>query len=378
MPPFLLIAQPALARDRWQVGSAATEAFQSGDYGAALAALRNELEQCEKAKPRADECVGLLLALSNVAASNGDAEAAEAYARRALKLAEHTLPDGHPDIATSIAHIAMHRSAQMQLAEAEALHRKALALREAALPVGHPSIIQSYHNLGRNLTAQERHAEAEILYRKILLLRKAAHPVEHLGVAQAYDSLALNLNAQRRFGEAEPLLRHALLLHEAELPVGHPYIAMSLHNLAFNLNDQRRYAEAEPLLRRALALQEAVLPAGHQSIALVLHSLAFNLNAQSQYEEAEPLYRRVLAMRSTLNIEDPRRIDASWGMAVFIQQRYPESSATWFFYREAERGALARVRSFAAFDRAAQHEIRKYRPVFTGIIRVAWELSAGR
>ncbi|OYX52213.1 MAG: hypothetical protein B7Y97_01975, partial [Sphingomonas sp. 32-66-10] len=223
----LALPQAALAAQRWPIGDVVLAAFNKGDLSAALAAQRAELAKCEATRPAADECLGLLLAASNLARMNGDARLGEVYARQALDLAQRTLRAGHPDIATSWNNLAANIQAQGRAAEAEPLYRKALALYEAAFPAGHPDIATSWNNLAYNIQAQGRAAEAEPLYRKALALREAALPAGHPDIATSWNNLAYNIEERGRAAEAEPLYRKALALYEAAFPAGHPIIATS-------------------------------------------------------------------------------------------------------------------------------------------------------
>jgi hypothetical protein len=96
--PIFLISIPfsAVAAERWPVTAPAD-----------MASLQEDLEDCEAARPDADQCLDVLIALSDMA---GDAKAGERHAREAVLVAERTLAADHPDVATSYDLLAHHLS----------------------------------------------------------------------------------------------------------------------------------------------------------------------------------------------------------------------------------------------------------------------------
>lgn len=71
----------------------------------------------------------------------------------------------------------------------------------------------------------------------------------------------------------------------------------------------------------------------------------------------------------------PNRIAGNWTLAALLRKHATAPAEARSLYRRAESGAMERLRSFAAFDAAAQAELRKYAPIFAGQISVAWQLS---
>lgn len=185
------------------------------------------------------------------------------------------------------------------------------------------------------------------------------------------SSKAANLRA------SEAYWRRALGVAERALPAGDPDIATSYSNLALNLTAQGRAADAEPLIRWTLAIDEATLSPGHSDVAWDYANLASNLEAQGRGEAAEPLIRRALAMRRQLAATHPDRIAGYWTLAANLQSRRRSAPEVRSLYRSAGAGALERMQSFTGFTPAAQAELRKYRPIFTGQVRGAWDLSVG-
>ena len=208
-------------------------------------------------------------------------------------------------------------------------------------------------------------------------MREAALRPGHPTLAEFYNNLASNLDAQRRYAEAEPLFRKALTIREATLRAGHPHIAMGYNNLASNLKDQRRYADADPLFRKALTIWEATLPANHLRIAIGYNNLGSNLEAQRRYADAEPVLRKALAIGASFSRSNPDRINFFWSMATNLRTQRKSPVEVRSYYREAGAGTIQRIGSFTDFGPAAQAEIRRSRPIFTGQVRAVWDLAAG-
>ncbi|MEG3182276.1 tetratricopeptide repeat protein [Sphingomonas sp. LT1P40] len=413
-------AQPAMAGKRWHYGSASEAAYRQGDYARAFAAAEVELAKCEAVRPETDKCLDVMIWLSNVARMRDDSRSGEIYGRRAQALAERTLPAGHPDIAesmdtraanlnvlgrrseaerlnftalaiyekalplgdrrtaASISSLLFKLNEQGRYADAEPLQRKELAIRERTLPPGDSEVTASTVNLAFNLLYQDRHADAEPFFRRALTLYERNPPAVSHFIATTIGGLASSLDAQGRYAEAEPLHRKALSMHERQLPTTHPDRATTMINLAVNLKAQNRRAEVESLYRRALAIYEQSLAIDDPYIGTAYNNLAIYLDEQGRYAEAEPLYRKALVSRSSLVLSHPDRIAGMWSFATYLHRRGSAPAEVRSFYRKAESGALERIRSFVGFTPASQAEVRKYRPIFTGAVRAAWDLAAER
>lgn len=372
---LVLIAQPSFAAERWPYGREAIEAFKAGDIGTAAVVLRRELARCEASKPAADECLDLLLGLSNVAHAAGYPDSAEGYARRALAIVERFLPAEGEDAAVAWNNLASTIGAQGRYAEAEPLLRRSITMREKILPARHSLIAMGWSNLAHNLSGQGRHAEAEPIYRLALRLSEAAFPAGHPSIAANFNSLAANIGAQGRYAEAEPLHRKALALRQAALSPEHPEIVASLGELAFNLNAQHRYVEAEGLYRQALALAEQMRTKDLPVVASIMYNLAYNLAAQRRWPEAKRLLFETVKRRARLPATHRDRIYSLLSMASIMQVRTEDPQSVRYLFGLARDGAMERLRTYSSFDPTAQGQLREFRPIFTGQVRAAWDLS---
>jgi len=81
-------------------------------------------------------------------------------ARETLAIREKALGPEHPDVATSLNHLAGLYEHQGQYAQAEPLSRRALAIREKALGPEHPDVAQSLQSYAALLRKTNRATEA--------------------------------------------------------------------------------------------------------------------------------------------------------------------------------------------------------------------------
>ena len=271
-----------------------------GEYSEAESLLRESLAIRRATLPEGHPDIATSLQdLASLLQSTGRYSEAEPLHREGLAIYRAALPAGHRDIATGIQHLASLLQTTGRYSEAEPLHREALAIYRAALPAGHSDIATELNHLGSLLKTTGRYAEAEPLLRESLTIHRAALPAGHPDIATGLNHLAALLQTTGRYTEAEPLFRESLTIRRAALPAGHPDIATALLELATLLQTTGRYAEAEPLYRESLAIRRAALPAGHPDIATGLDELGFLLESTGRYAEAEPLYRESLAIYRT-------------------------------------------------------------------------------
>jgi tetratricopeptide (TPR) repeat protein len=313
---------------------------QLGRYSEALniAQEAHELAHSLAEDQQTQAKAGLAIALQDV----GRYSEAEPLYREALKMRREALPEGHPDIATSLNNLAALYGSQGRYSEAEPLYREALGMSRKALPEGHPDIATSLNNLAALYDSQGRYSEAEPLYREALKMRREALPEGHPNIATSLNNLALLYESQGRYSEAEPLYREALKMRREALPEGHPNIATSLNNLAALYGSQGRYSEAEPLYREALKMRREALPEGHPDIAASLNNLAALYGSQGRYSEAEPLYREGIAILEAFlqqGFVHPNLPTVLRNYATFLLERGRTEEAARYFARAREMEA---------------------------------------
>jgi CHAT domain-containing protein/Tfp pilus assembly protein PilF len=231
-------------------------------------------------------------------------EAAAAW-EKALAAARQLYPvsefaDGHPDLAASLANLALLCQARGRFAQAEPLFREALQMRRRLCGnQDHPAVAQSENNLAGLYLALGRYTDAEPLFRETLAMYRRLYPQQdHPSLAIGLNNLALVLHERGQYVEAEPLYREALEMKRRLYPqLDHPSLAFSLNNLAGCLRGQGKYAEAETLHREALQMRRRLFAGrDHPELAMSLNNLAVVLCYRGQGAEAETLHREALQM----------------------------------------------------------------------------------
>lgn len=368
---------PAAAGQRWPYGQFAEAAAARGDFAAAVDALEAEFAKCERQRPGGDACLGLLLAVPDLALRSGDAGRARTYAERALVVARRTLPPVHADVDFAHSALGSSLSALGDIVQAEPHYRQALAIDQSLKPARPLDIATDYNNLAVNLDRQRRFADAEPFARQALALRKSAYPQGHREVAISLNNLAFNLQAQGRLADAEALFREALDMWRRQGSSAQGDVGTAYNNLAGNLALQGRDAEAERGYRLALQIVERTLPPEHPEVAQSMHNLATQLDGAGRYDEAEALYRRSAASVS-LPLSHPSRITFNWALAAHLQFRRRAPLEVRRLYIRAGQGVLERQRAHAGYTSAAQSETQTFRPIFTGQVRAAWDLAVAQ
>jgi tetratricopeptide (TPR) repeat protein len=398
---------------RWPESPEAGQAFASGDFLRSRTVLEGDYAKCQASKPSADECLSLLISLSNVSGYAGDSSGGERYARAAVSIAERHLSPNHPDLALAWRQLGDRLDQQYREADAETWYQKALQLQERVLKPGAGATIETMNRLIWNLMRQQRGAEAEMIARRVLALRASAQPggageaegqlalasvLIQLGktaeaeslyrsglamlerssapgsemLGQRYLAFGSYYATQARYGEAEIWYRKGLAYADRFAPTG----SLAMHAaaaLAGLLDKLERYADAEPYHRRTIRLREDSLRPGHPLVAGAYRDLAWNLASQDRIDEADATFRRMAALRpSFFTVSDLAVIQWNQDYADFLNYYADRPAEALIQYRAAQRGALVRLREAREFDAKAQAELRSFRPIFVNMVEAAW------
>ena len=92
--------------------------------------------------------------------------------REALARREENLGPRHPEVARSLAHLALFLNVRGRTAEAEPLLRRALAIDEQAFGQKHERVADDLTHLGDILAAGRNYAQAETAFRRALAIRE--------------------------------------------------------------------------------------------------------------------------------------------------------------------------------------------------------------
>ena len=228
---------------------------------------------------------------------------AEPLLRRALDMREQLLGSEHPDVATSLHHLARLSWILKEYAQAEVLHQRALGIREKYLGDAHPDVAESLNELALIHDECGNYTQAEPLFQRALRLYEQALGPEHPDVARVLNNLAVHYSVQGQYAQAEPLYQQALRILEQQREPEQPDVARALNNLAHLYMELRKYEQAEPLYQQALRLYEQGLGPKHPLLAFTLDLLAHLYSMQDRFPDAEGLYLRALRIREQFGPE---------------------------------------------------------------------------
>ncbi len=217
---------------------------------------------------------------------------------RCRSLSEQRFGSEHPDVATSINHLAYIYRLQGRYSEAELLCKQVLEMRQRLLGAETPQVADSLNQLAILYNLQGKYDDAEALYKQALEMKQRLLSSEHPDVADCFNNLAYLYLSQGRYLEAEPLFEQAIIVYKRTKK--EIYLATSLNNLARLYDAQGYYTKAELLYVQALELFKSLLGEEHPDVANCLNNLAFIYAQQGYQTKAETTYIQALEMRQKL------------------------------------------------------------------------------
>jgi tetratricopeptide (TPR) repeat protein len=226
-----------------------------------------------------------------------------------------------PEIASSLAIMAMTRAARGDLPGAEALSREALAIQ---LKQGKDRYETSVAllSLGAILAKEGDKDGAETLYRETLAIQRKVLGSEHPNLATTLNFLG-NLAWER--GDlvmAETSYREALAILGRQFSNEHPEVAGTLINLGMVLTRRRDFAGAEKLVSEEVAILRKVLGPEHPLVGKALACLGANRMVKGDGAAAEVPLREALAIRSKqLGNDHPELAELRLNLAICAFQR---------------------------------------------------------
>ena len=279
----------------------------------------------------------------------------------ALALRREQLGDHHPEVATSLVHLAKVRRLEGYFDEARPLFRQALDIFEHSLGPDHPGLVPTLNGLGATAWAQGRHDEAEQYFRRALdILEEAGGQQSDPDLARTLNNLGMLASTRGRYEEAETSYGRALDILEQTRDVRDPELATALENLGIFHAKQGHYEEAVRYYRRTLAIWDEILEPDHPQLAKTLNNLAASLQDEGQLEEAETLFRRVLEIRSKTHGSEHPSLGVVWNNLADVHRELRR-------HEEAERGYR---RALEIFDRTLPPDHRYVAYPLEGLARL--------
>jgi len=243
----------------------------------------------------------LLDTIVEAARRGGRSRAPETRARaeRAVRLKEQRLGSRDPEVARSIANLAIVVEESGDFAAARPLYERALAIRIDAFGAEHPDVAASLNDLGILLTQTADYDAARQALERALAIREHTFGPNHLDVAQSLNALAHLYGLCDDFAAARQAYDRVLAIRIAVRGPDHVDVAGALNNLATLLLGIGEFDESQRLLERALAIREKVLGPEHRAVASTLSNLALVQRRKREFAAARPLFERAIAILQT-------------------------------------------------------------------------------
>lgn len=224
----------------------AQQRYRSGDFDAAAALYRRSLAIARGAfGPRSTPAIEAQIGLA----------AADVEMQRYLE-AEPLLLAAQIDLAASggdddpgLAPV-LSGLARIALARGDAERAEALARRAVALDGQHPDS-EMLQALGAALAAEDRFADSEAVLKRALALARQADGEPGAATARGLTQLASLYLRQDRYRDALPLVEEAILIDQDRLAPDHPVLAGDWYDLGVAYFGLGRAAEAERAFRGA-------------------------------------------------------------------------------------------------------------------------------
>ena len=255
-------------------------------------------------------------AMGRVHLSLGEYARGRELLERSLALREAALGPVHPDVATTLFHLADARRRQGRYREASGVSRRALDIRTAIFGDAHPAVADALAQLGGLAVYLNELDEAETLIRRAVAARRASGAHEST-LPPTLETLGSLLWRRGKNAEAERVLRESLELSERVHGPAHYQSAYGMLRLADVIKGEPgRDDEVEALYREGLRRLRATLGDRHPSVGYAMSDLSAMIAARGKTVEAEQLARQSLSiMRDVFGPTHPNVAGGMGGLA---------------------------------------------------------------
>lgn len=192
-----------------------------------------------------------------------------------------------------------------RLNEAGPLFERVLAIYERKLPKSHPDTASVLNNLGMHRHWMKDYDAAIRFFQRSLEMRESFRPAEPCQVADSLNNLAHTYLYLERNDESRLLLERARELAREAGKTCSEVLGRVLQNLASALERSGMFDRVEKLLKEAIALQpRSEDTAGNITRAALNNRLGVALSLQGKYENATLFYSEALRLYR-LNLQAP-------------------------------------------------------------------------
>ncbi|MCH8558213.1 MAG: protein kinase [Balneolia bacterium] len=214
-------------------------------------------------------------------------KALESY-EKSLHTRREVLPDGHPDIATSLFHRAdMNMRYVLGEIDPEEQFEEVLVIRRNHFGERHPSVAEVYVNLGdmHGSMRQDSHAARDSYIRAVNIMNETLEPGDRK-LLNARSSLAF---ATASAGDTEAgirLMREVIAIQDEVLPEHDEAVVFNLNNMGMLLGRINEHEEAYGYLRRSLDGYRHLYGDDHLYTGILYMTTSQTLARMERHEEA--------------------------------------------------------------------------------------------
>ena len=213
------------------------------------------------------------------------------YMLKTLVIREETLPENHPDIASSLNNVgcAYGKLGGDKGYEIECKYcLKALAIREKVLPENHPDIATSLNNIGYAYCELGDPKEVLKYLLKALTIREKVLPKNHPDIAESLNNVGSAYGKLGKHDKVFEYKKRALVIWNNELLKNHTECAAPFHHIGVIYGELKCYRKQLEYFNKALTIQEKKLSKNHPEIALLYNNISATYMCLRNYDKALP------------------------------------------------------------------------------------------
>lgn len=167
-----------------------------------------------------------------------------------------------------------------------------------------PNVALSLANLAISYEAQGKYKQAEEIWRKVLSINADTYGLEHPAYADSLQSLARLNTETGKYQEALHLQKRAVHICELSYGPDHPKTATSLNQLAAIYLKLANYSEAAPLIERVLRIRESSLGDTHPELIEIYENLLALYSQAGNHSKVEAVKLRLEQLKARFLIID--------------------------------------------------------------------------
>jgi tetratricopeptide (TPR) repeat protein len=269
-----------------------------GDYQEALISYQKALEVYQKTLP--EDHPDLATSYNNIGQvynSIGEYSKALSYYQNSLEIYQKTLDSNHPSLAISYNNIGWVHKFMGDYPKALESHEKALEIEQKTLPPSHPSLATSYNNIGLVYKNMGEYSKALDFHEKALEIEQKTLPSNHPSLAISYNNIGLLYDNIGEYSKALSFYEKTLEIYQKILPSNHPDLATSYNNIGSVYKNMGEYAKALLFYEKTLEIEEKVLPPNHPDLAISYSNIGTIYDNMGEYSKALESHEKALEIR---------------------------------------------------------------------------------